>query len=82
MSTRCARRGYLYLTRPPKTTTMTSWTTVLTLSVLTGTCLSSSLLRNETDSVFGSDVVILPLAFGDFNSDKLTDLIVIDAKDR
>ena len=35
-------------------------------------------LRDITDSVFGnSDNSFLPAAFGDFNSDKLTDIIVL-----
>ena len=39
-------------------------------------------LRNITDSVFGSEEnSFLPAAFGDFNSDKLTDIIVLK-KDR
>ena len=39
-------------------------------------------LRDITDSVFGSDGnSFLPAAFGDFNSDKLTDIIVLK-KDR
>ena len=29
-------------------------------------------------NIFGSQVEMLPMAFGDFNSDKLTDLFVID----
>lgn len=49
--------------------------------LLLGTCgiTEGSLLRNVTSSVFGEDLPggILPLAFGDFNSDKLTDLLVM-----
>ena len=54
-------------------------------------CISSSLhtfmagahdLRDITDSVFGNEgTYFLPAAFGDFNSDKLTDIIVLK-KDR
>ena len=41
--------------------------------------LTSSLqLKNITEQVFGQDVNLLPVAFGDFNSDKLTDLFVIN----
>ena len=39
-------------------------------------------LKNVTHNIFGDEVAILPLAFGDFNSDKLTDLIVLDQADR
>ena len=43
----------------------------------------ASELRNVTNSVFShEDLHILPAAFGDFNSDKLTDLIVVHAQDR
>lgn len=34
-------------------------------------------LRNITKNVFGDDLNYLPMAFGDFNSDKLTDLFAI-----
>ncbi len=42
---------------------------------------SASLLRNVSETVFGSHLGILPLAFGDFNADKLTDIFVL-ASDR
>ena len=32
-------------------------------------------VRNITTQIFGEKTQILPLAFGDFNSDKLTDVI-------
>ncbi len=35
-------------------------------------------LRNVTSEVFGNDLDVLPLAFGDFNSDKFTDIIVMN----
>ena len=35
-------------------------------------------LKDITGPVFGDKVDFLPAAFGDFNSDKLTDLIVFD----
>lgn len=38
----------------------------------------SQQLKNITKNIFGSQVEMLPMAFGDFNSDKLTDLFVID----
>lgn len=42
-------------------------------------CLTSgSELRNVTSEVFGHDLDVLPLAFGDFNSDKFTDIIVMN----
>ena len=37
----------------------------------------SSELKNITEKVFGNNLGKLPLAFGDFNSDKLTDIFVI-----
>ncbi len=46
-------------------------------------CLLCADLKNVTGSVFvEGDLDILPLAFGDFNSDKLTDLIVLHSGDR
>lgn len=44
-----------------------------------------SQLKNVTSSVFGShakDLALFPVAFGDFNSDKLTDLFVLSSDDR
>ena len=35
-------------------------------------------LKDITGPVFGDKIDFLPAAFGDFNSDKLTDLIVFD----
>lgn len=35
-------------------------------------------LRNVTGQVFGDQLDVLPVAFGDFNSDKLTDLFVVN----
>ena len=37
------------------------------------------MLRNVTESVFGSqtDLDMIPVAFGDFNADKLTDVFVL-----
>ena len=35
-------------------------------------------VRNITTQIFGEKPQILPLAFGDFNSDKLTDVIAIN----
>ncbi len=43
---------------------------------------SGSLLQNVTESVFGTRLGLLPLAFGDFNADKLTDIFVLDVKER
>ena len=34
-------------------------------------------VRNITTNIFGDNTQILPMAFGDFNSDKLTDVIAI-----
>ena len=69
------------LTKEMKTTvTMTMF---LLLFLLYPSFSSPLLLRNETSPVFGSpSPTSLPLAFGDFNSDKLTDLIVLDSLDR
>ncbi len=41
---------------------------------------NTGLLRDVTSSVFGAnaDLELLPLAFGDFNSDRRTDLFVTD----
>ena len=47
-----------------------------------GTLADDRFLRNVTGNIFGEELSILPLAFGDFNSDKLTDLIVLDYADR
>lgn len=56
-----------------------------TLSVLFVTFLlaftqhaSSMDLKNITENVFGDEVNLLPVAFGDFNSDKLTDVFVVN----
>ena len=35
-------------------------------------------LKNITQNIFGDQVNILPVAFGDFNSDKLTDVFVLN----
>lgn len=35
-------------------------------------------LKNITENVFGEEVNLLPVAFGDFNSDKLTDVFVVN----
>ena len=43
-------------------------------------CVFGALLRNVTESVFGEDPGYLPMAFGDFNSDKLTDLFVVKSE--
>ncbi len=41
----------------------------------------SSLLNNVTHNVFSQgDLDIMPVAFGDFNSDKLTDLFVVHSR--
>lgn len=40
-------------------------------------CLASDDLRNVSSMVFGGDLGWLPVAFGDFNADKLTDMVVI-----
>ncbi len=54
---------------------------VLLLLLPSFTC--GSELKNVTSSVFGrDDLALLPLAFGDFNSDKLTDLVALHARDR
>ena len=55
----------------------------LTVIFLTGGQCSD--LTAVTQAVFGEDALskeLIPAAFGDFNSDKLTDLIVFDSKGR
>ena len=39
---------------------------------------SSVGMKNVTDQVFGPDLNLLPVAFGDFNGDNITDLFVLD----
>lgn len=41
----------------------------------------SSLLKDVTQQVFGTDLKRLPVAFGDFNGDKMTDLFVLPETD-
>ena len=55
----------------------------LTVIFLTGSQCSD--LTAVTQAVFGEDALskeLIPAAFGDFNSDKLTDLIVFDSQGR
>ena len=60
------------------------WKTIISLSIysmfLLQTGFSEQQLKNITKNIFGSDdhVEMLPVAFGDFNSDKLTDVIVLN----
>ena len=56
---------------------------ILTVSFLTGGQCSD--LTAVTQAVFGDEAnskELIPAAFGDFNSDKLTDLIVFDSQRR
>jgi hypothetical protein len=50
----------------------------LLLFLLALSTASGSLLRNVSDSIFGNNLGRLPLAFGDFNADKLTDIFVLE----
>ena len=43
---------------------------------------ANELIENVSESAFGSHDAYLPLAFGDFNDDKLTDVFVVSAGDR
>ena len=56
------------------------WKTICNLAIfvifLNGAV--SMQLKNITKNIFGDHVEKLPVAFGDFNSDKLTDLFVIN----
>ena len=57
------------------------WKTICNLAIfvifLNGAVVSMQ-LKNITKNIFGDHVEKLPVAFGDFNSDKLTDLFVIN----
>jgi len=59
------------------------WKTVISLSIYSMLLLQngfSQQLKNITKNIFGSGnhVEMLPVAFGDFNSDKLTDIFVLN----
>ena len=55
---------------------------VIAVSSLAVSATGSGILLNVTNSVFGSHLGILPVAFGDFNGDKLTDMFVVEDGDR
>ena len=48
---------------------------ILQLTLING---SENEVRNITSQIFGGKKDILPVAFGDFNSDKLTDVIALN----
>ena len=50
---------------------------VLSLTSVKWVKCDSPLLKDVTQQVFGSDLKRLPVAFGDFNGDKMTDLFVL-----
>ena len=59
--------------------------TLFLLFCLIHTSTSTPGLKNVTEAIFGSDktdLEVLPMAFGDFNSDKLTDMFVVSANDK
>ena len=55
---------------------------VIATASLTGSASGSGILLNVTNSVFGSHLGVLPVVFGDFNGDKLTDMFVVEDGDR
>ena len=55
---------------------------VIATASLAGSASGSGILLNVTNSVFGSHLGVLPVAFGDFNGDKLTDMFVVEDGDR
>ncbi|XP_059091742.1 T-cell immunomodulatory protein-like isoform X2 [Tigriopus californicus] len=74
------RRGPCGLTRPPFAL---RWMLMVGLELgfmmSWPSAVQAAELRNVSSMVFGGDLGWLPMAFGDFNADKLTDLVVIPA---
>ena len=49
---------------------------------LAGSASGSGILLNVTNTVFGSHLGVLPVGFGDFNGDKLTDMVIVEDGER